>query len=329
MARPRSATTSSARTRRCAPSRSGSPTCSGTRPRSSRRRARWPTSSACGCTSGRGEELVGDSLAHVVRAELGAAAVLSGISSRTWVSERGRFRADDAASLMITGVGPYQVCTVARDRREHPQLRRRHGAVRSTRSAARARSPGSAASRMHLDGARLFNAHVASGRAGRRLRPRVRHRLGLPEQGPRRAGRQRARRVGRGHGRVADLAQALRRRHASGRDPRGRRPFRARPQRRAARRRPRPGAARGRGDGRGGSRLRRPRRRSRPTSSSSTWPRWAGPPRPSSTPPSPHGVRTYAVGPGAVRLVWHLDVDDAGTDVAIDVVTGLLRSGPS
>jgi len=49
-----------------------------------------------------GEELVGDSLAHVVRAELGAAAVLSGISSRTWVSERGRFRADDAASLMIT-----------------------------------------------------------------------------------------------------------------------------------------------------------------------------------------------------------------------------------
>ena len=58
-----------------------------------------------------GEELIGDSLAHVVRAELGAAAVLSGISSRTWVSERGRFRADDAASLMITGVGPYQVCT--------------------------------------------------------------------------------------------------------------------------------------------------------------------------------------------------------------------------
>ena len=41
------------------------------------------------------------------------------------------------------------------------------------------------------------------------------------------------------------------------------------------------------------------------------------------------GVRLYAVGPWAVRLVWHLDVSDAATDVAIDVVTGLLRSGPS
>ena len=41
------------------------------------------------------------------------------------------------------------------------------------------------------------------------------------------------------------------------------------------------------------------------------------------------GVRTYAVGPGAVRLVWHLDVDDAGTDIAIDVLTGLLRSAPT
>jgi threonine aldolase len=41
------------------------------------------------------------------------------------------------------------------------------------------------------------------------------------------------------------------------------------------------------------------------------------------------GVRLYAVGPGAVRLVWHLDVSDAATDVAIDVVTELLRSGPA
>ena len=41
------------------------------------------------------------------------------------------------------------------------------------------------------------------------------------------------------------------------------------------------------------------------------------------------GVRTYAVGPGAVRLVWHLDVDDEGTDVAIDVLTSLLRSAPA
>jgi threonine aldolase len=41
------------------------------------------------------------------------------------------------------------------------------------------------------------------------------------------------------------------------------------------------------------------------------------------------GVRTYAVGPGAVRLVWHLDVDDSGTDIAIDVLTDLLRNPPT
>jgi threonine aldolase len=40
------------------------------------------------------------------------------------------------------------------------------------------------------------------------------------------------------------------------------------------------------------------------------------------------GVRTYAVGPRAVRLVWHLDVDDSATDGAVDVLTALLRSGP-
>ena len=41
------------------------------------------------------------------------------------------------------------------------------------------------------------------------------------------------------------------------------------------------------------------------------------------------GVRIYAVGPTLLRLVWHLDVDDAATDVAVEVLTGLLRSGPS
>ena len=109
-----------------------------------------------------GEELIGDSLAHVLRAELGAAAVLSGISSRTWVSERGRFRAADAAALMITGVGPYQVCTALviventhnfgggtvqplDEIRRARELTREHGVA------------------MHLDGARLWNAHVATG----------------------------------------------------------------------------------------------------------------------------------------------------------------------
>ena len=233
-----------------------------------------------------GEELIGDSLAHVVRAELGAAAVLSGISSRTWVSERGRFRADDAASLMITGVGPYQVCTSL-------------VIVENTHNFG-----GGTVQPLERDPSRARD-HA---RAGRRDAPR----RGPPLQRPRRlrgagrattaasstpcrcasarasgAGRQRPRRLGRRDGRVAHLAQALRRRHASGRDPRCRRPFRARPQRRASRRRPRPGPARRRGDGRGRSRLWSTSRPSRPTSSSSTSLRPGGRRRPSSTPRSP------------------------------------------
>ena len=39
-----------------------------------------------------------------------------------------------------------------------------------------------------------------------------------------------------------------------------------------------------------------------------------------------HGVRTYAVAPGLVRAVWHLDVDEAGTGAAVDAATTLLRS---
>ena len=39
------------------------------------------------------------------------------------------------------------------------------------------------------------------------------------------------------------------------------------------------------------------------------------------------GVRSYAVSPRAVRLVWHLDVDDEATGHAIDVLTSLLTTG--
>ncbi|MDN5790821.1 MAG: beta-eliminating lyase-related protein [Micrococcales bacterium] len=109
-----------------------------------------------------GEELIGDSLAHVVRAELGAAAVLSGISSRTWISERGRFRADDAAALMVTGAGPYQVGTalvlVENTHNFGGGTVQSLGEIRQVRAVTRERGVA-----MHLDGARLWNAHVASG----------------------------------------------------------------------------------------------------------------------------------------------------------------------
>jgi threonine aldolase len=40
------------------------------------------------------------------------------------------------------------------------------------------------------------------------------------------------------------------------------------------------------------------------------------------------GVRLYAVSGTSVRLVWHLDVDDADTDLAVDQLVPLLAKGP-
>ncbi len=98
------------------------------------------------------------------------------------------------------------------------------------------------------------------------VRRALRHRLGLPVQGPRRAGRLGAGVLGRADRRGAGLAQAARRRDAPGRHPRRGRPARPRPPRRAAGRRPRPRPPAGRDV----PTARRPasstRRRSRPTS---------------------------------------------------------------
>ena len=64
----------------------------------------------------------------------------------------------------------------------------------------------------------------------------------------------------------------------------------------------------------------------RPTSWSSTWPPRDGP-RPSSPRPAQRGIRLYAVS-GTSVLVWHLDVDDAGTDRAVAEAAPLLAEGP-
>ena len=111
-----------------------------------------------------GEELVCDSLAHVVRAELGAAAVFSGISSRTWVAPRGLLSAADPLALMITGAGAYQVNTalvvVENTHNFGGGTVQPIDEIRLLRKGAQERGV-----HMHLDGARLWNAHVASGLA--------------------------------------------------------------------------------------------------------------------------------------------------------------------
>ena len=109
-----------------------------------------------------GEELVTDSQAHVVRAELGAAATFSGITTRTYDAPRGLLDVDQVAAFVRPDSGPYLVSTAAiAVENTHnfgggtvQPLDRLHDlwdvAVE-------------AGVRVHLDGARLWNAHVASG----------------------------------------------------------------------------------------------------------------------------------------------------------------------
>jgi threonine aldolase len=109
-----------------------------------------------------GQELVADQQAHVLRAELGAAAAFSGITSRSWPSERGLLDPAGPMSLVTTGVGPYQVETslvvVENTHNFGGGTVQPIGAIREVRAATSAVGVA-----MHLDGARLWNAHVASG----------------------------------------------------------------------------------------------------------------------------------------------------------------------
>jgi len=103
-----------------------------------------------------------DSDAHVVRAELGAAAAVSGVTTRTWSAPRGRLDAVKVARMMRPDAGPYMVSTAAvavEDTHNfgggtvqpYAQLELLRDLTREAGVA------------LHLDGARLWNAHVASG----------------------------------------------------------------------------------------------------------------------------------------------------------------------
>ncbi len=109
-----------------------------------------------------GGELLCDRLAHVVRAELGAHAVLGGITTRTWDAPRGQLRAADVIAMAVPDGGPYLVSTRA------VAVENTHNfgggtlqdlaEIRALRAFADETGIG-----LHLDGARLWNAHVASG----------------------------------------------------------------------------------------------------------------------------------------------------------------------
>lgn len=111
---------------------------------------------------GPGQELLCDSLAHVVRAELGSHAALAGVTTRTWLAPRGRLEVAAVRAMAAPDAGPYLVSTAAiavedthnfgggtvqdiNALRELREFADEHGLA------------------LHLDGARVWNAHVATG----------------------------------------------------------------------------------------------------------------------------------------------------------------------
>ena len=109
-----------------------------------------------------GQEVLCDVGAHVARAEMGAHAAVHGLTMRTWPSDHGRLEVDRVAAIVSPAAGPYLVSTAA------VAVENTHnfggGTVQSLEQleavAALCRDRGVG---YHLDGARLWNAHVATG----------------------------------------------------------------------------------------------------------------------------------------------------------------------
>ena len=109
-----------------------------------------------------GQEVLCDVQAHIARAEMGAHAALNGLTMRTFRSDRGLVEVDEVAEILSPDAGPYLVSTAA------VAVENTHnfggGTVQSLDELRRlgelVHGHGIG---YHLDGARLWNAHVATG----------------------------------------------------------------------------------------------------------------------------------------------------------------------
>ena len=108
-----------------------------------------------------GQEILTDQRAHVVRAELGAAGAYAGITTRTWTSADGLINPDVILQMATPDAGPYMVSTAAiAVETTHNFAGGRIQPLPLLRALAQRARP---TLLMHLDGARLWNAHVATG----------------------------------------------------------------------------------------------------------------------------------------------------------------------
>lgn len=109
-----------------------------------------------------GTELLCESSAHVARAELGAHGAVFGVTMRTWTAPRGQIDLDQIRTLIQPDPGPYFVSTAA------VSVENTHnfggGSIQpQTSYDALSELLTASGVRLHLDGARLWNASVATG----------------------------------------------------------------------------------------------------------------------------------------------------------------------
>jgi threonine aldolase len=109
-----------------------------------------------------GQEVLCESRAHILRAELGAHGALGGITSRTWVHPDGQVDLPAIQSMYAPDMGPFFVRTVA------VSVENTHnfagGAVVPLEDLQALREwTTSVGCGVHVDGARIWNAHVATG----------------------------------------------------------------------------------------------------------------------------------------------------------------------
>lgn len=109
-----------------------------------------------------GEEVLCESRAHIVRAELGAHGAVTGITSRTWIHPDGQIDLDAISDMYAPDMGSYFVRTTA------VSVENTHnfagGSVLPLADLQALRSwADSVGCAVHVDGARIWNAHVATG----------------------------------------------------------------------------------------------------------------------------------------------------------------------
>jgi threonine aldolase len=111
---------------------------------------------------GPGQEVLCESRAHIVRAELGAHGALTGLTSRTWSHPDGQVDLPAIQEMYAADMGPFFVRTTA------VSVENTHnfagGSVLPVDDLRALREwTSSVGCAVHLDGARIWNAHVATG----------------------------------------------------------------------------------------------------------------------------------------------------------------------